>query len=244
MQRKSLISILAVAGGALVLVIALIIAMKTTSNKKSVDTSNLNMVSSINEMLSGIPQQGTAIGNPKAKVTMVEFADPQCSACAQFSEEGLPELFQNYVRTGKLRIVYQGQTFVDTMVKPNVNDSDRLLRAALAAGKQSKLWNIIEIVYANQGGEDTGYPTDSYLSSVATAAGVDPSIALDAQSDQSLAAPIKASAKLFAASGFSSTPSLLLGRTGQKPSVKLVASKHYFPTYEDLGRRIDALVRG
>ena len=39
--------------------------------------------------------------------------------------------------------------------------------AALAAGKQSKAWNYLELFYHEQGEEDTGYVTESYLQGLA-----------------------------------------------------------------------------
>ena len=35
--------------------------------------------------------------------------------------------------------------------------------AALAAGMQKKFWNYAELFYHEQGQEDTGYVTESYL---------------------------------------------------------------------------------
>jgi protein-disulfide isomerase len=218
MQRKRLAPVLAVAGGAIVLVLALVIALSLGSKtKSSPNTVNLNMTASIGEMLQGIPQHGTVLGNPKAKVTLTEFGDPQCSACASFSSNGLPNLIQNYVRAGKLRIEYQGQTFVDKYVKGST-DSVRLLRTALAGGEQNRLWNFIEIVYDNQGSEDSGYATDSYLKAVCNAIpGLDVNKAFAAASQSNaFAAQINASAARFNAEGFSATPSFLVGLTGQK----------------------------
>jgi protein-disulfide isomerase len=240
MQRKSLVSILAVAGGALVLVVALVLANRTTSSNASPKSSNLQMVDSINEMLSGIPQKGIALGNPKAKLTLVEFADLQCSACAYFSENALPELIQNYVRTGKVRIELRGQTFVDSFQK-GAQDSKRLLRMALAAGQQNKLWNFVEIVYANQGAEDTGYATDSYLKAVASAVpGLKVAKALSARQAKQLTSAIRASGSRFEASHFNSTPSFLLGPTGKKPAKKVTGN---VPSYKKLATLITALLR-
>ena len=218
MQRNRLGPLLAVAGGAIVVVLALVIALSLGGKSKSSPTpSSLNMTASIEQMLRGIPQQGSVLGSAKAKVTLTEFGDPQCSACANFSSNGLPVLIQNYVRSGKLRIEFQGQTFVDSYVKGST-DSVRLLRMALAAGEQSKLWNLIEIVYDNQAGEDSGYATDSYLKAVGSAIpGFEVNTAFTAASrPNAFAAEIKASAARFDAEGFDSTPSFLVGLTGQK----------------------------
>lgn len=234
MKRDRLAPVLAIVGGAIVLVVALVVASQI-SNKKNPNTSNLNMVSSINEMLQGIPQKGIYLGNPKAKLTLIEFADPQCSACASFSENSLPELIQNYVRTGKVRIEYQGQTFVDRYAKGS-SDSNRLLRMALAAGEQRKLWDFVEIVYANQGAEDSGYATDSYLKEVAGAIpGLDVNKAFAlASPTSSFAAQIKASANRFNSERFGGTPSFMVGPTGGKAQKVSEA---------DLDSRIDAQLK-
>ena len=39
--------------------------------------------------------------------------------------------------------------------------------AALAAGKQNKLWNYVELFYRNQGQEGSGYVTSDFLNSLA-----------------------------------------------------------------------------
>ncbi len=40
--------------------------------------------------------------------------------------------------------------------------------AALAAGKQNKMWNYIETFYHEQGEEDSGYVTEKYLQGIAS----------------------------------------------------------------------------
>jgi protein-disulfide isomerase len=237
LQKKTLVTVLAVAGGAIVLVLALVIGSSLSGkSKSSPDTSSLQRTTSINEMLRGIQQHGTVLGNPKAKVTLTEFGDPQCTACAYYSSNGLPNLIQDYVRSGKLRIEYQGQTFVDQYTKDST-DSIRLLRMALAAGQQGKLWNFVELVYANQGAENSGYATDSYLKSVASAIpGLDVDKAFAAASAAgAFDSEIKASAKRFKAASFGATPSFLLGLTGAKTQEKVGEG--------DLAARIAALLK-
>ncbi len=39
--------------------------------------------------------------------------------------------------------------------------------AALAAGKQNLMWNFVELFYHEQGEEDSGYVTESYLQGLA-----------------------------------------------------------------------------
>ena len=168
-------------------------------------------VDSINDMLSGIPQKGIELGSPNAKLTMVEFADPQCPYCGDLARNAFPSLVQNYVRTGKFRIEYAGLAFARS------TDSTRLLRLAQAAGLQNKLWNVVELEYENQGTENSGYATDPFLKAIAKAVpGLDANKAL-ATWNTSAVAPMIDAAQALAEKRFGndiSTPSFLLGLDG------------------------------
>ena len=47
------------------------------------------------------------LGNPKAKVTVVEYASAACPHCARVNNEVLPELKKTYIDTGKVRYVFR-----------------------------------------------------------------------------------------------------------------------------------------
>ena len=91
-------------------------------------------------LFAGIEQQGAALGSPKAPVTLVEYADLQCPYCAQWARDALPTLVEDYVKTGKLRIVFRGLAFIGP-------DSDKALRTAIAAGEQNHLWDVVHGLY-------------------------------------------------------------------------------------------------
>ena len=48
-----------------------------------------------------------ALGDPKARVTIIEFADYQCPYCRQFWRETFPRLKKEYIDTGKVRFIYR-----------------------------------------------------------------------------------------------------------------------------------------
>ena len=85
----------------------------------------------VEAMLDGIPQDGIALGEPDAPVTLVEYADLQCPFCAEWALQTFPELVADYVRDGRLRIEFRGLTFIGP-------ESEDALRAALAAGEQGQ----------------------------------------------------------------------------------------------------------
>jgi protein-disulfide isomerase len=104
----------------------------------------------------GIPQQLNQLGNPNAKVTMIEFADPQCPFCRQYELDTLPSIVSEYVRTGKVKLVYFGIPIIG-------QNSEAGLRAVYAAGLQNRLWNFSHLLYRSQGAENSGWITDDLL---------------------------------------------------------------------------------
>ncbi len=46
------------------------------------------------------PEGGFVMGNPQATVKLVEFASMTCSHCAEFEEQGVKPLIDNYVKKG------------------------------------------------------------------------------------------------------------------------------------------------
>jgi protein-disulfide isomerase len=47
------------------------------------------------------------MGNPKAKVVLIEYGAPSCSICAAFFAEVFPKLKANYIDTGKIYYVFR-----------------------------------------------------------------------------------------------------------------------------------------
>jgi protein-disulfide isomerase len=222
-KRDRLAPVLAIVGGAIVLVVALVIASQIGSGSKKSSIGTI-ATDSVAEMLGGIKQNGIYLGDPKAKLTLVEFADPQCPGCAEFAQTVFPSLVQKYVRSGKLRIEYQGQHFIDDFIRNSPKDSERMLRLAQAAGFQNKLWYVVELEYDNQpqNAENSGYATDSYLRGVASAVnGLNVDKAVAVANTNAVVSNMDA-AKALADKSFKqlSTPSFLLGPTGAKPTEK------------------------
>jgi protein-disulfide isomerase len=103
-----------------------------------------------------IPQSSRVLGDPKAKITLIEFADPQCPGCRYYTLSIYPKLVDEYVRTGKVKTQYHGYPFIGP-------DSIKGLRFILAAGFQNKLWQLMEALYRNQGAENSGWLTDALV---------------------------------------------------------------------------------
>jgi protein-disulfide isomerase len=172
----------------------------------------------VEALLDGIPQNGTALGEEDAPVTLVEYADLQCPFCAEWSRQTFPELVADYVRDGKLRIELRGLTFIGP-------ESEQALRAALAAGAQEKLWNVVDLTYLNQGAENSGWVTDDFLRAVGAAVpGLDVDRMLEASDSAEVTAALEEAAADAQADGITGTPSFLLGETGGELSPLQISS--------------------
>jgi protein-disulfide isomerase len=214
-RRRRLFTLGGVGVGALLLVVAAIALSSGNGSgtaKKLSAGSRPSQSAQVDSMFAGIPQQGQALGSAKAPVTLVEFADLKCPVCRAYTAQALPSLVSGYVRTGKLRIVMQPQTFVGSPP----GDSEHAARFALAAGQQGKLWQFSELWYANQQDESTAYATDPYIRQIASGvSGFDFDKAMAQRNSAAVSQALQQSASLYGQEGFSGTPSFLLGRTGQ-----------------------------
>ncbi len=118
-------------------------------------------------MLEGIPQNGLILGRPNAPGVVVEYADLQCPFCAKFAQQTLPQLIERWVEPGKATIDFRGLAVLGP-------DSEKALRFVLAAAERDQAWGAIELLYANQGAENSGWVTDGLLRAVATELDLDP----------------------------------------------------------------------
>jgi protein-disulfide isomerase len=159
-------------------------------------------------LFAGIEQHGAALGSAKAPVTLVEYADLQCPYCAQWARDALPTLVDDYVKPGKLRIVFRGLAFIGP-------DSDKALRTAVAAGESDHLWEVVHGLYLNQGHENAGWVTDELVAKIAAPApGLDGSALFDRRWDSAIASEINRTAQAAEAAGVTGTPAFQVGPTG------------------------------
>ena len=159
----------------------------------------------------GIPEQGTVLGDPKAPVTLAEFADLKCPVCRAFTLDEFPGLVNRYVRSGKVRVVMAIQDFVGN----RDGDSERAARMALAAARQNRLWPFADLFYENQQDETSTYVSDAFLRHIGSGVrGLDVHKALSERSLPQVTRALRQSLAEFNAGGFNATPSFAVGRTG------------------------------
>jgi protein-disulfide isomerase len=214
-RRKRLIQLGSVAGAVVVIIVVILIATSGGGSKVILPSKNPESQKQANQvtaLLTGIPQNGNTLGDPKAPVTMQYFGDLECPICKEFTLGALPALVTKYVRTGKLKIEYRN---LETATRePETFKTQQI--AALAAGKQQKGWDYIELFYHEQGQEDSEYVTEKYLQALAQQVpGMNLASWTAARNDAAFTHTITSDAQAANNAGFSGTPSFLIGKTGQ-----------------------------
>ena len=87
------------------------------------------------------PDGGFRMGNPKAKLKLVEYGSLACPHCRQFEQTGYKPLVQKYVRTG--RVSYEFRNFL-------LNGPDLAVSLLAHCAGPAGFFPMSQVVYATQ----------------------------------------------------------------------------------------------
>jgi protein-disulfide isomerase len=183
--------------------IAVAIAVGLSAGSGPSSTSQRGPTARKAPSLAGIPQAGVTLGRPRAKMTLIEFADLQCPFCGQYSTDVMGTVVDRYVRSGRLRYELRLRSFLGA-------DSLRAAGAAAAAAKENRLFQFADAFYARQRAENSGYVTDGFLRTVAKAAGADPAAVVAGAASARRQPLVLAAERLATSLGSTSTPAFYL----------------------------------
>lgn len=98
------------------------------------------------------------IGDEKAPITLIEFGDYKCPPCAEWANIVYPDLYKNYISTGKAKLYFINFQFL-------APDSRLAGIAGEAIYKQNKeaFWDYNKAMYANQPDKSETWATHNYL---------------------------------------------------------------------------------
>jgi hypothetical protein len=103
------------------------------------------VVRPINAPVGTTPEGFYYKGDPDAPVTVVEYSDFQCPACASYFQRLGRFIDQNYVETGKVQFIYHD--FPLRNVHPNAVKAGEVARCA---GDQGKFWPMHDLLFSRQ----------------------------------------------------------------------------------------------
>ena len=124
---------------------AIMISGQEGSSTKSMNFSKKNLL-----------EGSTILGNPDAKISIVEFGDYQCTFCYKFHDDTLRRILEKYVVDGKVNFVYKDFPL-------NGPPSAMASEASYCAQEQGKFWKYHDLIYKNWEGENTGWLTRDTL---------------------------------------------------------------------------------
>lgn len=96
------------------------------------------------------------LGDPKAPVTMIEYASLSCPHCAHFSTEIMPEIRKQFVDTGKLKVIFR-----DFPLNQPAVQAAKLARCA----PPERFWGFIDALFRSQ--KNWAYSEDAVLPGLA-----------------------------------------------------------------------------
>ncbi|MGF3056837.1 DsbA family protein [Microbacterium sp. YY-01] len=145
-----------------------------------------------------------AIGEVDAPVVLVEFADYRCPFCGVFARETLPQIIEEYVDEGLVRVEWHDIPIFG-------EESFAAAVAAHAAGEQGLFWEYGAAIFAYDGGGHQDLPRERLLE-IAKEIGVPDIAAFEAALDSpALGEKVQQQTADAHALGVQSTPTFAVG---------------------------------
>ena len=158
MNKKLVVSV------AFVVIVAVVIISFSTYYATLLETQKLaqdRFLASQQEPQQEFENGSPILGSESAPITIVEFGDYQCEACYAWFHTTRDTLIDNYVETGKAKLIFVDLPFLG-------RDSPMAAQASYCAEDQGQYWEYHEMLYTFQDGHpDSGWADRDRLNSFA-----------------------------------------------------------------------------
>ena len=124
-------------------------------------TKYLEKIAAKQSPLLNLENGSPPLGSESASITIVEFGDYQCEACYHWFHNTRDTLIDNYIETGKAKLIFVDLPFIG-------QDSRIAAQASYCAEDQGKYWEYHTMLYTFQNGPpDSGWADRDRLNSFA-----------------------------------------------------------------------------
>lgn len=195
-KKKQLQMIIGGVAAAIVIAVVFILVNRPTATGIEIDYSDVDVAQSDIVLGQGTPSveqdveslnfsTGATVGDADAPVTMHIFSDFQCNFCKSFHDNVLPEIMDDFVRTGQVKLVYHDFPRLGTdpsLADPNDmeveirdpnNQSSLAAHAAMCGGEQGQYMELSDRIFGNWSGVQTGGFSRANLNRFAEDQGLD-----------------------------------------------------------------------
>lgn len=232
-KKRQLQMIIGGVAAAAVIAVIFILVNRPTSSGIEIDYTDVEIAQSGIVQGMGTPpaeqsddplsfSTGSTVGDPNAPVTMHIFSDFQCHFCKSFHDETLPQIMDDFVRNGQVKLVYHDFPRLGTnpsIADPNDltveirdpnNQSALAAHAAMCAGEQGQYMQMSDHIFGNFGAVQSGAYNRANLNRFASDMGLD-SDAFNACMDSGrYIEPIAQSVEQGQSQGVNATPMFIL----------------------------------
>jgi len=167
---------------------------------------------------SALTAEEMSLGNPKAKVTVTEYASAACPHCARFNNDVLPDFKKKYVETGKVRYVFR-----EILTDPTQFAATAFMMARCAG--DDKYFDVLDDVFHEQTSIYDSNDLAGGLLKIGAKYGLTKDQINACMDDKSLEA-LKARLIKANSEGINATPTFVIGQTkleGEKSLAELSA---------------------
>ena len=164
------------------------------------DESRTNLMSLTKENLI---YGSTILGDPNAKISIVEFGDYQCTFCYKFHKDTMKQIVNKYVKNGTVNFVYKDFPL-------NGDSSIMASEASYCAQNQGKFWKYHDAIYENWEGENTGWVTRDTLLSFARDTGLNSDEFTSCMNDLTFRQKVLDNEEFAKSIGIDATPSFMI----------------------------------
>ena len=158
MNKKLVVSV------AFVVIVAIVIISFSTYYATLLETQKVaqdRFLASQQEPQQEFENGSPILGSESAPITIVEFGDYQCEACYAWFHNTRDTLIDNYIETGKAKLVFVDLPFLG-------RDSPKAAQASYCAEDQGQYWEYHTMLYTFQDGHpDSGWADRDRLNSFA-----------------------------------------------------------------------------
>ena len=149
---------------AFVVIVAVVIISFSTYYATLLETQKLaqdRFLASQQEPQQEFENGSPILGSESAPITIVEFGDYQCEACYAWFHNTRDTLIDNYIETGKAKLIFVDLPFLG-------RDSPTAAQASYCAEDQEQYWEYHTMLYTFQDGHpDSGWADRDRLNSFA-----------------------------------------------------------------------------
>lgn len=165
-------------------------------------------------------------------IVLIEIGDFQCPYCGKGVREVLPLVYDKFVRTGKVEMV-----FLDYPIQQIHPQAFKAAEAAACAGEQKLFWEMHHQLFGNQGAL-----APAQLAEHAEGLGLDMAAFGKCLESGRHAPEIRADMRVVQNLGITGTPAYVLGRRVDGDKVEVLDVVKGLPPYEVLEQKIAELL--